>query len=89
MSIEEISLEHFSAQTQTETATTPQAHTRHAVFHSFLFDEIKQDAATNISHRTQIIKLLKQHNILPDMLITIWEYTYGCAENYICALHYN
>ena len=35
VSIEVIVLEHFSAPTQTETETTPQARTRHAVFHSF------------------------------------------------------
>ena len=35
VSIESISLEHFSTTAHTETEETPQARTRHAVFHLF------------------------------------------------------
>ena len=35
MFIEGIALEHFGEKARPETATTPQARTRHAVFHSF------------------------------------------------------
>ena len=74
-----------STPAKTEKATTPQACTNHAVFHSFLFGDIKHDAATTISHRKRIIEFLKQLNILSDTLIKLRENTYGCAEHDRCA----
>ena len=68
MYIKGISLEHFSAPTQTETAETPQAHTLHAVFHSFFSDDIRQDSATTIANIKGIIELLKQRNIMSNTL---------------------
>ena len=38
-----------------------------------------------ISHRKQLIQLLKERRVLTSSLSTIWENTYGCAEQYICA----
>ena len=85
MSIEDIALDHSIEPTQIEKATTPQVFTRHTVFHSFLYDDSKQDSATNIAHRKCIIEFLKQCKILSATLITLWENTYGCVEKYICA----
>ena len=38
--------------------TTP-SHQRHAVFHSFLSDDIKQDAATTTSHSKHLSSFIK------------------------------
>ena len=46
LSIEGISMEHLSATTHTETAPEPESHTRHAIFHYFVYDDRKQDSAT-------------------------------------------
>ena len=48
-------MENFSTTTQTEVSTTPEARTFHAVFHSFLYDDIKQDSATTTAHIKRII----------------------------------
>ena len=85
MSIEGISLKNFSAPTHTETTETPQSRTRHAVFHSFLSNDIKQDSTKTIAHRKRTIELLKQHNIMSNALSTIWVNTDGCADHYRCA----
>ena len=81
MSIEVIALEHFSAPTQTETETTPQARKYNAVFHSFLSDDSKHDASWNYCTQKRIIELLNQQKNISNMLSTIWENTDGCAEN--------
>ena len=70
MSIEVIALEQFSAPTHIETEVTPQAHTRHSMFHSFFSGYSKQDSATTISHSKRTIELLKQRNIMSNMLST-------------------
>ena len=69
--IEGIALEHLRAPTHIKTAGTTQARTCHAVFHSFLFNDRKQDSATTIAHSKHIIELLKQQNIMSNMVITI------------------
>ena len=50
MSIEGIALEHFSASPKADINSSTLSRPRHAVFHSFLSDDIKQDAATNTAH---------------------------------------
>ena len=84
MSIEGIALEHFSTTTHTETETTPQARTCHAVFRLFLSDSRKQDSATTTSRSKCIIELLKQLSIIFNMFSTIWGNIYGCAEHHRC-----
>ena len=64
-------------------STTP-SRQRHALFHSFLSDDSKQDAATTTAHSKCFIELLKETNI-EKSLSTIWEYSNGCAEQYRCA----
>ena len=59
MYIEGISLENFSALPQTEINSSTEPCPQHAVFHSFLLDDIKQDAATTTSHRNLLIEMLK------------------------------
>ena len=55
MSIEGISLDHFSATTNPETVSVPESFTHHAMFHSFLYDDRKTDSTTTDVHRKQII----------------------------------
>ena len=85
MSIEGIALEHFSAAPQTDNNSSTLSRPRHAVFHSFLSDDSKQDAATTTAHSKLLISLLKNKEVLTTSLSTIWKNTYGCAEQYRCA----
>ena len=50
MSIEGIVLEHFSAAPQADINSTTPSRQRHAVFHYFLSDNSKHDAATTTAH---------------------------------------
>ena len=81
MSIEEIAMEHCSAPNQIETVTMTQVRTCHAVFHYFLSDDIKQNAATTTVHSKITIELLKKQNIISDKLSTICVKAYGCSEH--------
>ena len=55
MSIEGIALEHVSAATQADINSSTLSRPRHAVFHSFLCDDRKQDA-TNTTAHSKILK---------------------------------
>ena len=55
VSIEGIALEHFSSAPQADINSSTLSRPRHAVFHSFLYDDSKQDAATTTKHRKQLI----------------------------------
>ena len=57
--IEGIALENFSELPQTEIKSSTKPCPLHAVFHSFLSDDSKQDDATNNAHSNRLIKLLK------------------------------
>ena len=85
MSIEGIALEHVSAATQADINSSTLSRPRHAVFHSFLSDDRKEDAATTTAHSKLFISLLKNKQVLTTSLSTIWENTDGCAEQYRCA----
>ena len=85
MSIEGIALEHFSAAPQADINSSTLSSPQHAVFHSFLSDDSKQDAATTTAHSKQLISLLKNKQLLTTSLSTIWVNTDGCAEQYRCA----
>ena len=61
MSIEGISLEHFSALSQTEIKSFKKAFPRHTVFH-FLSGDSKQDTATINSHSKRFIEMLKENH---------------------------
>ena len=69
MSIEGIALEHFSAAPQADINSTSSSRPRHAVFHSFLSDDSKQDAATTTAHITRLISLLKEKNIIDSIIV--------------------
>ena len=60
MSIKGIALEHFSELTTVDINSTTPSRQHHAVFHSFLSDDRKQDAATNTAHSKRLISLLKE-----------------------------
>ena len=59
VSIEGVALEHFSAAPQADINSTSPSRPRHAVFHSFLSDDSKQDAGTTTAYRKRLISLLK------------------------------
>ena len=83
--IEGIALKDFSAAPHTDINSSTLSRPWHAVFHSFLSDGSKQDAATTTAHSKQLISLLKNKQVLTSSLSTIWENTDGCAEQYRCA----
>ena len=85
MSIEGISLEMFGALPKTDTNSTTRSRQRHALFHSFLSDDSKQDSDTTTAHSKRLISLLKDKKVLKTPLSKIWGSTGGCAEQYICA----
>ena len=83
MSIESITLEHFSALPKADIKPSTISRQHYAVFNSFLSDDSRQDAATTNAHRKRLISLHKNKKVLTTSLITIWENTDGCAEQYI------
>ena len=82
MYIEGIVLEHFSALPKADISSTIPAHQLHAVFHYFLSDYRKQDAATNNSHSNRLIALIKDKKLLTSSLSKTWKSTDGCSEQY-------
>ena len=50
---------------------------RHAVFHSFFSDDIKQDDANTTAHSKHLIEILKEQKLLTSTLSTVWENTDG------------
>ena len=84
MSKEVIALEHFSAAPQEDINSSTPSLPRHAVFHYFLCDDIKQDADTTNSQSKRLISLLNNKQVLITSLIIIWETTDVCAEQYKC-----
>ena len=85
MSIKGITLEIFSAASQADINSTTPSRPCYAVFHSFLSDDSKQDAAITTAHSKRLISLLDRKKVFTTSLSTIWENTDGCAEQYICA----
>ena len=83
MYIEGISLECFCALPQKEINSSTKPCPRHGVFHYFLSDDSKQDAANTTAHSKRLIELFKK-KVLTSTLSKIWENTDGCAEQYIC-----
>ena len=69
---EERPLENFSAAPQADINSSTLSRPRHAVFHSFLYDDSKQDADTNTAHSKRLISFLKNQQVLTTSLITIW-----------------
>ena len=55
------------------------------MFHYFLSDDRKQDAATTTAHRKLLISLLKNKQVSTTSLSTIRENSNVCAEQYRCA----
>ena len=55
MSIDGIALEHLSELPHTEINASTEPCPRHAVFHSFLSDDSKKDAATTTAHINRLI----------------------------------
>ena len=65
-------MEHFSAVLQADINSTTLTHQRHAVFHSFLSDNSKHDAATTTAHSKRLISFLKDKKLMTTSLSTIW-----------------
>ena len=72
VSIEGISLGHFSAAPKSDINSSSLTCPRRAVFHSFLSDDSKQYAATTTAHSKRLISLLKNKQVLTTSLSTIW-----------------
>ena len=85
MSIEGTALEHFSAAPKANIMSYTISLQHHAVFHTFLSEDSKQDAATTTAHSKQLISFLNNKTILTTPLSTIWENTDYCAEQNRCA----
>ena len=68
MSIEGIALEHFSAAPQSDINLSSLPCPRHAVFHSLLSDDSKQDAATTIAHSKLLISLIKNRKSVNSII---------------------
>ena len=81
--IEGIALEHFSETDQEKYSYSLHICTSHAMFHSFLSYNSKQDAATTAAHRKKSFICWKK-KVLGSGLSNIWDNTYDCADNYIC-----
>ena len=64
MYIEDIALENFSAVPQTNLNSTTLSRQSHAVFHYFLSDDRKQDAATTNAHIKHLISFLKEKKVM-------------------------
>ena len=70
VSIEGITLEHFSAFPQTEIKSSTKVCPLHAVFHSFLSGDFRQNAATTNAQSNRLIESLKKMMLA---LSTIWK----------------
>ena len=71
MSIDVIALEYFSALPKSDINSTTPSRQLHTVFHYFLSDDIKQDAATTTAFRKHLITLIKDKKVLTSSLIRI------------------
>ena len=67
-----IELEQFSALPQAYINSSTLSLQCHAVFHSFLSDDSKQDSATTTRYRKRLVSLLKDKKLLTALLSTIW-----------------
>ena len=61
-------MEHFSAVPKTDIDSTTPSRQRHAVFHYFLSDDSKQDAATTTAHSKRLISLLKDKKRIDNII---------------------
>ena len=59
MSIEDIALENVNELLKTEIKLFTKSCPRHAVFYSFLLDDVKEDAAITTAHSKRLIELIK------------------------------
>ena len=84
MSIEGITLEHFSAFTKGRYQYNCTIMSTPRSISLLLSDDSKHDAATTTVHSKRLISFLKEKKLLSASLSTIWENTDGCAEQYIC-----
>ena len=82
MYIEGIVLDNFIATTQLLPLSTPQSHTGHAIFRTFLSYDNKQYASTTAAHRNVSYNCQSNGKILSSKFSTTWENTYGCADKY-------
>ena len=88
VSIEGIALEHFSAAPQADINSSTLSNPQHSVFHSFLSDDSKQDAATTTAHSKLLISLIKNKTLFTTSLSKIWQNTDDCAENTYVPLYF-
>ena len=71
MSIECIALEYFSELPKSDINSTKPSRQRHAVFHSFLSEDSKQDSTTSTAHSKRLISLFKEKKVMTISLSKI------------------
>ena len=54
--------------------------------YSYISDDNEQDACDPHAHMVNLFKILIELVLLVFGLHTVWEDTYGCAKQYMCAL---
>ena len=80
ISIEGISLEHFSASHHSSPFLVSDHVSNHAVFYYYFSDDRKQDASTTSTHSNRIVELFQNRIRLFAAMSNIWENMYGCME---------
>ena len=80
MYIEGITLEHFSDLQQPTSFLVSCDLSRHAVFHSFLYDDSKQGSVTTTAHSERIVELLKNRQLRFSDIITILDNKDSCDD---------
>ena len=84
VSIKGVYLDHCTATDQETSSFSLHIRTHHDVFHLFMSNNSKQDAATTASHIRRIIDMLGGKCSVSGVS-TILENKYGCDECYRCA----
>ena len=82
MSIEVITLKHFSALPQTGIKASTKSCPRHAVFHSLFLDDSKQDSVTTTAHSKHLIE--KNFLIAVSIQYNMVKYWWLCRSIYMC-----
>ena len=72
LSTEGLALEHFNASNQSNSAVSDKQVSHQTLFHSFLSDANKKDAAITAAHSKHMLQLLQQRNIPHTTRRSIW-----------------
>ena len=82
-------MEQFSALPKSGTNVPTKSCPRHAVFHSFLSDDSKKEAANTTSYRKRLMELSRKRKVLKSALSKIWEIMMVVQRNTDVPQNYN